>query len=236
MRRREKGEEAMKKLIKEHADVNQKMVEKFKSLVNTYSLSCVVADSMERDNVMNSAIKMRTVWDKKFIGPAFTVKLNTGDLQDCLEIFKYVRPGDVVVVDAFGETETSIWGGLMSGLCLAAGVVGAVVDGGVRDTDEARMLGFPLASRAVVPRSTHTPYSQRMDALQLNVPVSCGGIIVNPGDIIIADEIGVVCVPADIMEETYLKAAQLARNEELVRADILNGFTAEQLLGKYGRI
>lgn len=226
----------MQKLIKEHAQVNQAMVDKYLTLKEVYSISCVVADSMERDNVMNSAIKLRTGNEKKFIGPAFTVKLNAGDLVDCLEIFKHVKPGDVVIVDAFGETETSIWGGLMSGLSLAAGVAGAIVDGGVRDTDEARMLGFPLASRAVVPRSTHTPYSKRMDSLQLNVPVVCGGVVVNPGDMVIADEIGVAVVPVAMQQEVYEKAANLAHNEELVRNDILKGFSAEQLLEKYGRI
>lgn len=226
----------MKKSIKPHATVNTEMVAKFRSLEDIYSVSCVVADSMERDNVMHSSIKMRTVLDKKFIGPAFTVKLNTGDLVDCLEIFQHVQKGDVVIVDAGGETETSIWGGLMSGLCLAAGVVGAVVDGGVRDTDEARMLGFPLASRSVVPRSTHTPFSQRMDSIQLNVPVCCGGVIVNPGDIVVGDEIGVVVVPADLMEESYEKAYTLGENEKRVREDILAGWTADQLLEKYGRL
>lgn len=226
----------MKKVINEHAKVNTEMVEKFKSMIDVYSISCVVADSMERDNVMHSSIKMRTVPDKKFIGPAFTVKLNSGDLVDCLDIFNHVQKGDVVIVDAFGETETSIWGGLMSGLCMAAGVVGAVVDGGVRDTDETRMLGFPLASRAVVPRSTHTPYSKRMDSIQLNIPVVCGGVVVNPGDIVVADEIGVVVVPRNLMEESYEKARQLADNENKVREDILAGFTADQLLAKYGRL
>ena len=226
----------MQKLVREHVRVNQEMTDKYLSLKEVYSISCVVADSMERDNIMNSAIKLRTGNEKKFIGPAFTVKLNAGDLVDCLEIFKYVKSGDVVVVDAFGETETSIWGGLMSGLSLAAGVAGAIVDGGVRDTDEARMLGFPLASRTVVPRSTHTPYSQRMDSLQLNVPIVCGGVVVNPGDMIIADEIGVAVVPIAMQQLVYEKASQLARNEELVRADILKGFTAEELLAKYGRI
>lgn len=226
----------MKKVINEHAVINEEMLKKYLSLKDVYSISCVVADSMERDNVMHSSIKLRTGNEKKFIGPAFTVKLNSGDLVDCLEIYKHVKQGDVVIVDAFGETETSIWGGLMSGLGLAAGIVGAVVDGGVRDTDEARMLGFPLASRSVVPRSTHTPYSQRMDSLQINVPVVCGGVMVRPGDMIVADEIGIVVVPVEMQEEVYEKAAHLAHNEELVRADILKGFTAEELLSKYGRI
>lgn len=226
----------MQKLIKEHVEINHEIVKKYLSLKEICSISCVVADSMERDNVMHSSIKLRTGIEKKFIGPAFTVKLNTGDLVDCLEIFKYVKAGDVVVVDAFGETETSIWGGLMSGLSLAAGIAGAVVDGGVRDTDEARMLGFSLASRSVVPRSTHTPYSQRMDSLQFNVPIVCGGVYVNPGDIIVADEIGITVVPIEMQSDVYEKAVHLAHNEELVRADILNGFTAEELLNKYGRI
>lgn len=225
----------MKKVAKKHADVNQKMIEKFKEMVNVYSLSCVVADAQERDNVMSSYIKQRTV-NKKIIGPAMTVKLTTGDLVDCLEIFNVAKPGDVIVVDAFGETETSVWGGLMSGLCKAAGIVGAIVDGGVRDIDEAKMLDFPIMSKSVVPRSTHSPYSQRMEPIELNVPIVCGGVIVNPGDLIIADEIGVVVVPQQDLEIVYAKAQEQAEREEAIRAEILKGKTADELLAKFGRI
>jgi len=225
----------MKKVIMEHAVVKDEMVEKFSAMRNVLSLSCVVADAQERDNVMNSYMKMRTV-NKKIIGPALTVKIDTGDLVDCLDIFRVAKPGDVVVVDAFGETETSIWGGLMSGLCKAAGVVGAIVDGAIRDTDESVLLEFPVVSKSVVPRSTHSPYSQRMEPIKINIPVICAGVIVKPGDLIIADEIGVTVVGQENWEEVYIKAKEQAEREEETRTEILKGKTIGELLEKFGRL
>jgi 3-hexulose-6-phosphate synthase/6-phospho-3-hexuloisomerase len=144
--------------------------------------------------------------------------------------------GDAIVVDACGETETSIWGGLMSGLCMQKGVTGAVVDGAVRDIDEIRDLGFPLWARAVVPRSTHSPYSQRLEPLEVNVPITCGGVLVRPGDIVLADEIGVVVIPRKEAEEVLARARELAENEERTRARIREGKTVEELLREFGRL
>jgi 3-hexulose-6-phosphate synthase/6-phospho-3-hexuloisomerase len=199
------------------------------------SLSCVVADAQDRDNVMRSYMKPRTV-EKKVIGPAFTVKLTAGDLIDYLDVFKHIKAGDVLVVDAFGETETSVFGGLMAGLCRAAGVIGAVVDGSIRDIDEARMLGFPMFSKAVGPRSTHTPGSQRMDPYEFNTPIVCAGVAVNPGDLIVADEIGVTVVPQQNLAKVYERAKQQAAVEEAARKEILKGKTIEELLAQFGRL
>ena len=225
----------MKKVINAHAKVNQPMIDKFKAMENVLSLSCVVADAQERDNVMRSDIKFRTV-NKKIIGPAFTVRLTPGDLIDYLEVFKHLRAGDVLVVDAFGETETSVLGGLMASLCKALNVAGCVVDGSVRDTDEAAKIDFPVASKSVSPRSTHSPYSERTVPLEFNVNIVCGGVIVKPGDLIVADEIGVVVVPQEDLEKVYPKARAQADREEAQRTDIAGGATAEQLLAKYGRV
>lgn len=199
------------------------------------SISCVVGDCMERDSIMYSEMKMRSV-NKPFIGPAFTVKLSTGLLADCLAIFSYAKPGDVIVIDAFGETETSIWGGLMSGLARNAGIAGTVVYGSVRDTDEARMLDFPIVSKSVSPREAHSALTHLWEPIELDCPVSCAGIIVNPGDIVVADEIGVSVVPYDQAEEVYERAVKQAAAEEATRKDILAGAKVEELLKKYGRI
>ncbi|MEZ9865294.1 hypothetical protein AB4353_19360, partial [Vibrio breoganii] len=67
-------------------------------------------------------------------------------------------------------------------------------------------------------------------------PVTCGGQIVHPGDLVVADELGVTVVPYDLLAEVYPAAAQLAENEKKVREEILNGATVEQLLAKFGRI
>lgn len=225
----------MKRIMKEHVNVNQELIDKFKAMENVLSLSCVVGDAQERDNVMRSDIKMRTV-NKKIIGPALTVKLTPGDIVDPLAIFEIAQPGDVIVIDAFGETETSIWGGLMTGLCKAAGVVGAIIDGSMRDTDETKMLDFPVASKSVSPRASHTAYSGRKEPIEVNVPIVCGGVLVKPGDLIVADEIGVVVAPQEDLEEIYKKAKEQADKEEATRAEILKGATLEELLEKFGRI
>ena len=174
--------------------------------------------------------------DKKIIGPAITVKLTAGDIVDCLGIFEIAKPGDVVVIDAFGETETSIWGGLMSGLARNSGIVGAVIDGSCRDTDEAVMLGFPITAKVSGPRAAHTAYSGRKEPIEINVPVCCGGVIVRPGDLVVADEIGVSVVPYEDLAKVYPIAREQADKEIATREEILKGATAEQLLAKFGRI
>jgi regulator of RNase E activity RraA len=215
--------------------LNNALVKKFAELESVMSISCVVGDSLERDGIMDSSMKMRSI-NKSFIGPAFTVKLSSGFLADCLEIFKYVKPGDVVVIDAFGDTETSIWGGLMSGLARNAGAKGVVIWGSARDTDEARFLEFPIVSKSVSPREAHSALTQIFEPIELETPVSCGGVIVNPGDIIVADEIGVTVVPYEQAEEVYAKAVKQAANEEAARKEILKGATVPELLAKFGRI
>ncbi len=124
----------------------------------------------------------------------------------------------------------------MSGLCKMKGVAGAVIDGGMRDTDETRDIGFPIYSKSIVPRSTHTPYSGRMEPIEVNVTIQCAGIVVNPGDIVIGDEIGIVVVPIDTAAEVLEAARTLAEKEEQARQKIRAGKTLEELLAEFGRL
>ena len=225
----------MRKVINQREkQPNPDILQGFKDLLKIFSPSCVVADSQERAGVMHSAIKPIT--DDRFVGVALTVKLYPGDLVDCLDALKVAGEGDVIVVDACGDTETSIWGGLMAGLCQQKGVVGAVVDGAIRDTDEIKALGFPICTRAIVPRSTHSPYSGRMEPIEVNVPITCGGVPVNPGDIVLADEIGVVVVPQEEAGEVLERAREQAAQEEETRKRIKEGKTVEELLSEFGRL
>jgi 4-hydroxy-4-methyl-2-oxoglutarate aldolase len=213
---------------------NPEILQGFKDLLKIFSPSCVVADSQERAGVMHSAIKPIT--DARFAGVALTVKLYPGDLVDCLDALQVAGEGDVIVVDACADTETSIWGGLMAGLCQQKGVVGAVVDGAIRDTDEIKALGFPICTRAIVPRSTHSPYSGRMEPIEVNVPITCGGVLINPGDIVLADEIGVVVVAQEEAGEVLERAREQAAKEEETRKWIKEGRTVEELLSEFGRL
>lgn len=210
------------------------LVEQYRDVARCYSASCVFADVQKRGGVMHSGVK--PVFRAKAVGPAVTVRLSPGDLQDPLAALHAVRPGDVVVVDAGGETETSVFGGLMGSLFLNAGVKGAVIDGACRDIDELRDQGFPVFSRAVTARGTHTMFSGRKDDVELNIPVQCGGIVVCPGDMIIADEIGITVVPRADLESVIVAAREQAEREEATRQRIKQGRTFEQLLEEFGRI
>lgn len=222
-------------VVNERPVIEESLIRPFRDLYDVLSISCVISDSLNRANTMDCGIIPRGA-DKKIIGPAVTVKLRPGDIVDCLDVFTVVKPGDVVVIDAFGERTTSIWGGLMSGIARNAGAVGAIIDGSCRDTDEAKMLGFPVHARWVNSRAAHTASTQRKTPLEINVPVTCGGITVNPGDLVVADEIGVAVVPYADLAEVVMRAKDQAGKESAARDDILNGMGVEELLKKYGRI
>lgn len=206
----------------------------YEDLLRIMSPSCVIADCQERSGVLRSDI--RPLFEARFVGTALTVHLFPGDLVDCLDALSVARKGDVIIVDAAGETETSIWGGLMAGLCQQKGVVGAVVDGAIRDIDEIKSMGFPIFSKAVVPRSTHSPYSKRMEPIEVNVPIQCGGVLVTPGDLVLGDEIGVVVVPKDDAADVLRRAQEQAAQEEATRQRIREGKTVEELLAEFGRL
>ncbi len=224
----------MRRIINARTDVEPAIVRGFRELLGVYSVSCVVTDVMERAGVMHTAIKARC--GGKLAGPAVTVRLFPGDLVDPLEALTVAAAGDVVVVDAAGETETSVWGGLMAGLGRRRGIAGAVVDGAVRDVDEARDLGFTLYSRAVGPRASHTAFSGRREPIEVNVPIHCGGVVVSPGDIIVADEIGVVVVPRAEAGAVLERARAQSDREEATRRRIGEGKGVEELLAEFGRL
>jgi 4-hydroxy-4-methyl-2-oxoglutarate aldolase len=211
-----------------------KLMEQYRQVASCYSASCVFADVQKRGGVMHSS--MKPIFRGKAVGPALTVKLSPGDLQDPLAALHAAKPGDVIVIDAGGETETSVFGGLMGSLFKNCGVQGAIIDGACRDIDELTDMKFILFSKAVTARGTHTMFSGRKDDVELNVPVSCGGIMVNPGDMIIADEIGVTVVPSQHLEDVLVQARAQAEREEATRRRIAEGRTFEQLLEEFGRI
>lgn len=226
----------MRRIINQRQQTpDQQVLQGFKDLLKVYSPSCVVADAQERAGVMRSYLRPLSK-ETRFVGPALTVRLEPGNQVDCLDALSVAQAGDIIVVDAAGETETSIWGGLMSGLCKIKGVAGAVVDGAIRDTDETRDLGFQIFSKAIVPRSTHSPFSGRMEPIEINLPIQCAGVLVRPGDLVLGDEIGVVVIPLEESASVLDRAREQAEKEEKTRLKIRQGKTVEQLLAEFGRL
>jgi 4-hydroxy-4-methyl-2-oxoglutarate aldolase len=210
------------------------LLARFDALLPTYSISCIFADVMYRQNVMHSGIK--PAFKAKATGQAITVQLSGGDLVDPLRALEMGHPGDVIVVDAGGDTEVSVCGGLMGGLAQNRGIRAMIVDGAGRDIDELEDINWPIWTRAITARGTHTMFSGRKEELSINVPIACGGVIVRPGDFIVADTIGIAVVPIDRAEEFLKLAEEQADREHKTRAWVKQGKTVEDLLAEFGRI
>ena len=210
------------------------LLARFDAVAQCYSASCVFADVQYRQGVMDSAIK--PAFRAKVVGQALTVQLSQGDLVDPLKALEMGQRGDVIVVDAGGDTETSVCGGLMGGLAKNRGIRAMIVDGAGRDIDELRDIDWPIWTRAITARGTHTMLSGRKEELSINVPIQCGGVPVNPGDFVIADEIGVTIVPLASAEEVLNLAREQAEREQKTRDWVGEGKTIEDLLNEFGRI
>jgi 4-hydroxy-4-methyl-2-oxoglutarate aldolase len=126
-----------------------------------------------------------------FAGPAVTVRVHGTDSAIVHYAIDIAEPGDVVVVDRLGDRRYACWGGGVSLAAHVKGIVGAVVDGVLTDRVEIEELHFPVFGRGISPLTTRAPGLTG----ELNVPVKCGGIIVNPGDIVLADDDGIVVLP-----------------------------------------
>jgi regulator of RNase E activity RraA len=223
-------------MLKQFHDFERRpdLLKRFDALLPAYSITCIFADVMYRQNAMHSAIK--PAFKAKAVGQAITVQLSGGDLVDPLKALEMGQPGDIIVVDAGGDTEVSVCGGLMGGLAKNRGIRGMIVDGAGRDIDELEDIGWPIWTRAITVRGTHTMFSQRKEELSINVPISCGGVIVRPGDFVVADTIGVAVVPLEKADELLTLAAEQAEREQKTREWVAQGKTVEDLLAKFGRI
>jgi regulator of RNase E activity RraA len=175
-----------------------------------------VADAMGRFGFMDPGIQSRS--GLSLCGLAVTVNARPGDNLMVHKALQVAEPGDIVVVSTNGNTTSAVFGELMCRTAIARGLGGLVVDGAIRDAEGLSALGFPAFSRTVTPGGC-----DKDGPGEINVPVSCGGAVVHPGDIVIGDRDGIVVVPrADAAEVLELVRA-LVKNEERRVAEIQSG-------------
>ena len=163
---------------------------------------------------MDAGIKP-IVPDLKLVGPAFTVKTYPGATHGSGLALKNAQPGDVVVMDGEGFDRSILWGGIFSAQAKKKGLAGTVIDGAVRDIDDVRELRYPLFARYVCPRAG--AFEQQAE---MQIPIICGGTIVNPGDLVVGDNMGVVVVPQDRIDEVLTKAEEIHAKEEQIMKDL----------------
>lgn len=148
-----------------------------------------IADVMRGAGVMHTSIKP-LVRGMRVAGPAVTVLTRPGDALFVLKASDTMQPGDVLVIDAGGNTEVAAMGDRYATYLKHIGTAGMVIDGGCRDTAGIIKLGLPTWTRGqcIAVYGSTGPGA-------INVPVQCGGVVVNPGDVIVGDDDGIVVVP-----------------------------------------
>lgn len=125
------------------------------------------------------------------VGPAITVQVTPGDELLALKAIEIAEPGDVIVVVGAYSPRFSLWGGVMSTMAKARGAAGLITDGLVRDVDETRRAEFVIYAAGLTPMAP----CMNVPPGELNYPITFGTAVIHPGDLMVADEDGVVCVP-----------------------------------------
>jgi regulator of RNase E activity RraA len=178
-----------------------------------------ISDLMNRLYTMAPAIRTMTAENLRILGPACTVKTFPGDNLMVHKSLDVAQPGDVVVVDASSSTLTAVLGDLVSAKARHRGIAGFVVDGNIRDLPAIRALGdFPVFARGVTPIG---PLHRGPG--EVNFPICAGGIVVQPGDLIVGDLNGVVVVPRSIVDELLERLRSRAEDEAAYVAAVARG-------------
>ena len=144
----------------------------------------------------------------KIAGPAITARVAPGQNGAIHRAVHRAKPGEVLVVDGGGSTSFGAFGDILAKACQMKGVVGAVIDGTVRDSAEIRELGFPVFCLGINPTA-----AQKSDPGEIDTEISCGGVQVAPGDFVVADDDGVVVVPKALVTEVLKAAHKVAMRE-----------------------
>jgi RraA family protein len=186
---------------------HEPIVEAFRALPTS-----ILSDNLSR---MSAIVGLRPFHrGGKLVGNALTVRVRAGDNLVVHQALSLIKPGDVLVVDGGGDTTRALVGEIMKSIAQSKGAVGFVIDGAIRDVAVFAASGFPCYARAAVPRGP-----SKTGPGEINVPVTIGGWVVSPRDIVIGDEDGLVTFPPAIAPALLAAArAQVAQEAEILRS------------------
>lgn len=168
----------------------------------------IIGDGMGRRGIMDAGIRPLNP-KLKMCGSAVTVEVRAADNLMIHAALKIAQAGDVIVVDTHGDISAGIWGELTTRISQRKDLAGLVMDGSVRDSVELAASGFPVFSRGI-----NACGGGKEGTGQVNMGISCGGVSVNPGDIIVGDGDGVVVVARELAEEAAKQAQARIEAEE----------------------
>jgi regulator of RNase E activity RraA len=151
-----------------------------------------LSDNMHRNVGTSGLHPYHKPGEKSMAGTAVTARSRGGDNLTYLRALEFCRPGDVLLVDAGGDLNNAVVGGILTFYAAKIGLAGVVIDGAIRDVAEIRANEFPVYARGVTHRG---PYKDGPG--EINVPITVGGMVVNPGDIVCGDQDGLLAIPQD---------------------------------------
>ena len=213
------------------------LLDRYRNLEDPTPLLSDVLDSLGVNGTIAASVLRPVNPGRVLVGPAVTLRYVPDVLQAARghtdqarprladrDAYAVAEPGDVAVFDAGGH-EVSCMGGLSTTVAWQRGLAGAVVWGGVRDVGTMHRFKFPVWAAHVTPRTG----KYRLEAVELNGPVDCAGVQVHPGDLVVADDTGVVVVPAARIEEVLRLAEEHAAREEQVVKLLERGAELDEL-------
>lgn len=184
-----------------------------------------ISDAIHRAKGMEGVKPI--VKGKKVVGKAVTVYTMDGDWAKTVEAIDVAGKGDVIVIKCSGDS-SAVWGELATRSCMNKGIEGVIIDGAVRDVDDIVKLGFPVFAKKIVPNA-----GEPKGFGEINVRIVCGGVEVNPGDWIVADDNGVMVVPKQRAYEIARRALEVKKHEDRIRAEIESGKTLAEIVELY---
>ena len=204
--------------------------------VEAASVSDAIEQLLHEKHYMSH--RMQSIFPTKFAGTALTVKLIRQENKDpdaltgMLKAIDSGGPGSVYVMQVEDGADIAGMGGLMGTAMFSRGFVGAVVDGGVRDLPQLKRIGFPVYSTGPVPSTSVGHYKFG----GVNIAIDCDGVKVNAGDIVVADQDGVVVVPREHAAEVLVRAEQLDNSEHSMYPFIEKFHSITEAVKQFGRI
>lgn len=197
-------------IIQDFKRAEKRLVELFKDLPVAN-----IDDCMNRTAAVDPSIK--SLNKSPLLGTAFTVKVPEGDNLMFHKAMDMAQAGDVIVIDAGGDINRAIFGELMITYCKTRGIAGVIVDGSVRDADALSEMDIAIYAKGVTPNG---PYKNGPG--EINTPISFGGKVICPGDIIVGDGDGIVVIKPDVAEDIAEQTRKTSEKEHGIMSEIVN--------------
>ena len=201
--------------------------------------SAVLCDALDQVGLRDQAMRtdIRPVYpDAVVVGRAMTMQSvdvyepETNIYEHEIAAVDSLKPGDVMVASTQQSTRTCLWGELLSTAAAARGARGAVIDGYTRDVRLIQKMQFPVFSTGMYPVDS----AGRGCVIDYNSPISCGDVIVRPGDIVFGDFDGIIVIPKDAAREVIERAVKKVEGENITREELRKGAKLREVYDKYG--